>query len=168
MMPRTVAACDATAAVQALAHLTDSRALLAAARDPGPDVAHVALSRIAELDDRSAVTALRELLWSCDLAVARAVATTLAQLDDEELEACARRRLGDARYPARLGALWTLEILGDRDAAGAVEPLIEDPISGVRARPLRKHSPRLDPTRRPLTPARDCSKTPTAAEMRLR
>jgi HEAT repeat protein len=133
MMPRTVAAYDASAAVQALAHLTDSQALLAAARDPRPDVAHVALSRIAELDDRSAVTALRELLWSCDLAVARAVATTLARLDDEELEACARRRLGDARYPARLVALWTLEIVGDRDAASAVEPLIEDPISGVRA-----------------------------------
>lgn len=124
---------DPTTRVRAVESAEDLATLLAAAEDSSPDVARAALHRIAAVCGPEACEPLRELLWSCDLSIARDVVRALRQLGDTRLRDEALAGLRDPLYLPRLVAVWVLEALGDSGVVESVEPLLSDEVSGVRA-----------------------------------
>jgi HEAT repeat protein len=118
--------------------------LLRAARDPSVEVARRALGWLAHEGGPPEREALRELVWSCDPALAKDVAGTLRALGDDRTVDAACNRLHSGPTAERCRAARVLERLADRRARPALCTALADEDASVRAAvldALARHGP---------------------------
>jgi HEAT repeat protein len=111
-------------------------ALLEAASDPSPDIARVALRRLAESGDKSAAAPLRSRLLDVGPDLTADFAATLASLGDTEASEVALRALAGGSPHRRIDAATALVTLADPEQAPALRAGLADSLAAVRRRVL--------------------------------
>lgn len=118
------------------ADATSLPALLAATSDPSPDIARVALRRIAELGNGAAAAELRARMLDVDPGLTADFAATLASLGDSEAGAAALQVLREGAPHRRIAAATALTTLAVPAQAPALRAALADPLAAVRSRAL--------------------------------
>jgi HEAT repeat protein len=111
-------------------------ALLEATSDPSPDVARVALRRLADSGDAAVAAELRVRMLEADPDLTADFATTLASLGDSGAGELASQALARGGPHRRIAAATALAILAVPEQAPALRAALADSLSAVRFRVL--------------------------------
>ena len=125
------------AAVEALGHLSDPRAIDALAEalrtDADPRVREAAASALGEIDSQRAVPALIAALGNERVVAVRAkIAWALGEIEDARAVDALGNALRDQAVEVRRQAIWALGEIESPSAAPAIIPLLRDPDAETR------------------------------------
>lgn len=133
---RSTRTSDATKRWRSALASQSSAELIRALDDPSPEVARAAIHRLAEVDPRSAATALRARLLDADPSLAAEIATVLRGLGDAGVTELAIAGLRGEPYSQRVAAARALTALGERRAIDELRAALRDEIAAVRVASL--------------------------------
>jgi HEAT repeat protein len=123
---------DVTERLEAIGASRSHAELIQALDDPSPEVARVAVARLAELGTTDAAQWLRDRLLSSSLSMVADIARALRRSGDPIVVDVAIAGLREQRYTRRLAAARALAAIADRRAVDALRAALHDPIAGVR------------------------------------